>query len=69
MKKRLLALALALCLLPMPVLAARDSTGNFVRLKSYTGQFSDLAAESTFYANVSALYEYGLSVGNADGTY
>ena len=55
MKKRLLALALALCLLPMPVLAARDSTGNFVRLKSYTGQFSDLAAESTFYANVSAL--------------
>lgn len=69
MKKRLLALALALCLLPMPVLAVRDSTGNFVRLKSYTGQFSDLAAESTFYANVSALYEYGLSVGNADGTY
>ena len=69
MKKRLLALALALCLLPMPVLAARDGTDNFVRRKTYTGQFSDLAADSAFYANVSALYEYGLSVGNADGTY
>ena len=69
MKKRLFALLLALCLLPMPALAAQDSTDNFVRRKTYAGQFSDLAADSTFYANVSALYEYGLSVGNADGTY
>lgn len=69
MKKRFLALLLALCLLPMPALAARDSTDNFVRRKTYTGQFSDLTADSAFYANVSALYEYGLSVGNADGTY
>lgn len=68
-KKHFLALLLALCLLPMPALAAQDSTDNFVRLKSYTGQFSDLAADSVFYDNVSALYEYGLSVGNADGTY
>ncbi|MDY5611924.1 S-layer homology domain-containing protein [Dysosmobacter sp.] len=69
MKKRFLALLLALCLLSMPALASQDSTDNFVRLKTYTNQFSDLAAGSTFYANVSALYEYGLSVGNADGTY
>lgn len=69
MKKRLLALLLALCLLPMSALAAENSTDNFVRVKTYAGQFSDLSAGSTFYANVSALYEYGLSVGNADGTY
>ena len=46
MKKRLFALLLALCLLPMPALAAQDSTDNFVRRKTYAGQFSDLAADS-----------------------
>ena len=37
MKKRLFALLLALCLLPMPALAAQDSTDNFVRRKTYAG--------------------------------
>lgn len=70
MKRRILTFLLACCfLLPTPVLAAEDSTENFIRINTYSGQFSDLAADSTFYANVSALYEYGLSVGKPDGTY
>ena len=69
MKKRI-PLLLALCLLlTVPALAAEDSMENFVRSKTYTGQFSDLSADSVFFRNVSALYEYGLSVGKPDGTY
>jgi len=70
MKKRLTALLLAfVLLLSVPALAAENSTDNFVRSKTYSGQFSDVAASSGFYANVAALYEYGLSVGKADGTF
>ena len=69
MKKRLLSLLLALSLLNIPVLAAENSTDNFTRSKTYSGQFSDLPEDHTFYENVAALYEYGLSVGQADGTY
>lgn len=70
MKKRIFALALALALtLTVPAWAAQDSPDNFVRSKTYTGQFSDLTQGSTFYSNVVALYEYGLSVGKADGTF
>ena len=69
MKKRL-PLLLALCLLlTVPALAAENSMGNFVRSKTYGQQFSDLTADSVFYHNVSALYEYGLSVGKPDGTF
>ena len=70
MKKRIPALALALALaLTVPAWAAQDSADNFVRSKTYAGQFSDLAQDSTFYSNVVALYEYGLSVGKTDGTF
>ncbi len=70
MKKQVSALFLALCLLlAIPVYAVSDSTDNFVRQQTYTGQFSDLSAESVFYDNVAALYEYGLSNGKPDGTY
>lgn len=70
MKKRLSTLLLVCCLLLItPAYAAQDSTEHFVRTNAYSGQFSDLPADSTFYANVSALYEYGLSVGKPDGTY
>lgn len=70
MKKRILASLLSLCLLlTIPAYAAEDSTANFVRSKTYNGQFSDLAADSVFYDNVAALYEYGLSVGKDDGTF
>ena len=70
MKKRFPALLLALCLLlTVPAHAATDSTDNFTRQKTYTGQFSDLSTGSTFYDNVAALYEYGLSNGKANGTY
>ena len=41
----------------------------FVRIYTYSGQFSDLKPGSTFYENITALYEYGLSIGQKDGTY
>ena len=68
--KKHIPLLLALCLLlTVPALAAEDSMENFVRSKTYDQQFSDLSADSVFYSNVSALYEYGLSVGKPDGTF
>ena len=67
MKYRVSVLALALSLLlTAPALAAEDQ---IARVKTYDGQFSDLDATSVFYENVAALYEYGLSVGKADGTF
>ena len=67
-KKRLLSLLLALLLLAVPAHAAKTASP-IARTKTYEGQFSDLAADSAFYDNVAALYEYGLSVGKADGTF
>lgn len=68
MKKRAASLLLAMSLLlSTPALAAQD--GGFVRSRTYAGQFSDLPADSVFYDNVAALYEYGLSVGKGDGTF
>lgn len=69
--KKLPPLLLSLCLLlSIPALAAEDgSMDHFSRTKTYAGQLSDLTADSVFYDNVSSLYEYGLSVGKADGTY
>ena len=69
MKKHLLFLCIFLLLLSTPAFAAENSMDNFVRTKEYAGQFSDLTDDSTFYENVTALYEYGLSVGKADGTF
>ena len=69
MKKRVLSFVLALSLMSIPALAAESSTENFTRSKTYDGQFSDLPETHVFYENVAALYEYGLSVGQADGTY
>lgn len=70
MKLRLPTLLLAVCLLlTTPALAATNSTENFIRTQSYQGQFSDLTQSSPFYPNVTALYEYGLSVGKPDGTF
>ena len=66
MKKRILALALALSLVT-PALAVQEEP--FRRVRTYEGQFSDLTADSVFYDNVSALYEYGLSVGQSDGSF
>lgn len=53
----------------LPVLAVSGSTGHFVRSKVYQGQFSDLNQDSVFYNNITALYEYGLSVGKPDGSF
>ena len=56
MKKRVPALVLALALaLTVPAWAAQDTPDNFVRSKTYAGQFSDLTPESMFYDNVAAL--------------
>ena len=67
MKKRILSLLLALALLATPALA--EYTEQPQRIKHYENQFSDLTADSSFYNNVVALYEYGLSVGKTDGTF
>ena len=69
MKKRLPLLLVLCLLLTVPALAAENSMDNFVRSKTYSQQFSDLTADSVFYGNVSALYEYGLSIGKPDGTF
>jgi len=69
LKKQLLALALALALLPAPALAAGGSADNFVRSKTYTGQFSDVAEGSVFHDNIAALYEYGVTVGKGGGLF
>ena len=66
MKRKLLALCLVLCL--MPVLSAQAEDG-FIRQRTYAGEFSDLTPDSRFYDNVAALYEYGLASGKADGTF
>lgn len=70
MKKRFLALLLAVCmLLTIPVLAVSDSMGNFRQIKMYNSRFSDVPESSTFYSNVKTLFEYGLTVGRSDGTF
>ena len=68
MKTRLLSLLLA-AVLALTVPAAAAEPGTFVRTRSYDDAFSDVPAESVFYENVAALYEYGLTVGKADGTF
>ena len=68
MKKKIPALLLALSLL-LTVPAQAVPEDGFARQRTYDGQFSDLTSDSTFYDNVTALYEYGLSNGNADGTF
>ena len=72
LKKRLSGLILAIALasaLCVPAAAAQNSTDNFVRGKTYDGEFSDVVPGSNFYDNAAALYEYGLSVGKLDGTF
>lgn len=68
MKKHIPALLLAACLLlSLPAQAAQPA--GFARSRTYNGEFSDLTPESPFYDNVTALYEYGLAGGKADGTF
>lgn len=69
--RRHIIILLAICslLLTTPVRATEQGIENFTRIHMYSGQFSDLDKDSAFYHNVSALYEYGLSVGKGDGTY
>ena len=69
MKKRIAALILACVLMTVPVLAAENTADNFTRTRTYAGEFSDLTSDSPFYENVTALYEYGLTVGKGDGTF
>ena len=69
MKKRIAALILACVLMTVPVLAAENTADNFTRTRTYAGEFSDLTSDSPFYENVTALYEYGLTVGKGHGTF
>ena len=71
MKKRIFSLFLALSLLVIPARAAENSMDNFTRnpQRAYTGQFSDVPREHPFYDHIAALYELGLTVGKADGTF
>lgn len=69
MKRRVLALLLALSLMNVPSLAAEQTGTAPGRIRTYADQFSDVAADSTFRDNVAALYEYGLTVGKTDGTF
>ncbi len=72
LKLRLPGLLLALVLaagLFVPASAAENSADNFVREKTYAGEFTDVTPDSAVYGNVAALYEYGLSVGKSDGTF
>ena len=59
LKKRLTGLALTIALsaaLCVPAVAAQNSADNFVRGKTYGGEFSDVVPGSTFYDNAAALY-------------
>lgn len=68
MNKKIPALLMALALLlTAPVYAIQEE--NFVRYRTYSGEFSDLTAASPFYDNITALYEYGLSNGKTNGTF
>ena len=71
MKRRIAALFLALMLLPVVPAFATEGGGNgpFARSKTYEGQFSDLERASPYYESITALYEYGLTLGRPDGTY
>lgn len=69
MKRRLLALCLCAVLFLSGNVAAKEGDSPFVRTKTYEDNFSDLTVDSVFHDNVVALWEYGLSVGKADGTY
>nr|WP_325234947.1 S-layer homology domain-containing protein [uncultured Oscillibacter sp.] len=69
MRKQIPALLLALCLLLTSPSAQAAQEGGFTRSRTYAGEFSDLTADSPFYDNVSALYEYGLANGKGDGTF
>lgn len=52
-----------------PEAAEPDLFSPFIRTRLYAGQFPDLTEDATFYPNIVALYEYGLSIGRTDGTY
>lgn len=69
MKRRLLALCLCAVLFLSGNVAAKEGDSLFVRTKTYQDNFSDLTEDSVFHDNVVALWEYGLSVGKANGTY
>ncbi len=69
-------LCLLLCLGTLASLlvtsAAADSTGSLANFQSsavYDNAFSDVSADDWYYDNVAALYELGLTTGNADGEF
>ena len=65
MGKRLLTLLLCLLLLGSACVKASvtGSTGNFVPVRVYRGEFTDISTANWYYDNVKTLYELGLAQG------
>ena len=74
MRKNLLSLALALCLLlpglPSPARAAPGGgMDRFTAVRSYDGRFTDVEEGAWYFDNVTALYEMGLTDGQSSQTF
>lgn len=72
MKKRILALVLALVLTVslMPAAFAEAGFDNFKKVQTYTpGQFTDVKSTDWFAENVQVAYEYGLMYGDSATTF
>ncbi len=60
---------LSICIMPQGVLAGSESLDNFVVIREYSEQFTDVAADSWYHENVALLYELGLTNGSGAGKY
>lgn len=68
MKKRALSLALALALL-VPLLPGTARASDFVRSRTYAGQFTDVDSGAWYAGAVKDCYELGLMNGSSDTTF
>ena len=70
MKKRILALLLALCMVIGMLPAAAMAANTFTASNSWSdGLFTDVKQGDWFYENVKSAYELGLMLGCGDGTF
>lgn len=71
MKKRLLSLLMAVCLVALAAIpsAAAASLSNFQKTRVYDDAFTDVAADAWYYASVNSVYERGIMDGKAPGIF